>query len=101
MVNLHYWRYTRREVVSKLQQTAYEVMTATYFNALLFPPVALFRILHRLVKKPHEKPDTDLKYSLGPVNELLFYIFRSERWLLRFVNFPVGTSVLVVARKRV
>ena len=100
VVNLHYRRYTRKEVVSKLQQTGYAVMRATYFNTLLFPPVTTFRILHRILKKPHDKPDTDLKYSLGPVNGLLYHIFRSEKWLLRFMNFPVGTSVLVVARKR-
>ena len=100
VVNLHYRRYTRKEVVSKLQQTGYAVMRATYFNTLLFPPVTTFRILHRILKKPHDKPDTDLKYSLGPLNGLLYHIFRSEKWLLRFMNFPVGTSVLVVARKR-
>ena len=97
VVSLHFRRYTRKQLTAKVRQTGYLVTRATYFNTLLFPPVAAFRITRRLLKaKPS---DSDFKYSLGPANALLYALFASEKWLLRFMNFPVGVSVFVVARK--
>lgn len=99
VVNLHHRRYTRKELVSKLQASGFTVTRATYFSTWLFPPVAGFRILQRLLRRPTHEPDTDFKYSLGVVDRLLYHIFHSEKWLLRFVDFPFGSSVLAVAQK--
>ena len=99
VVSHHYRRYTRKELTDRLRQAGYVVTRATYFNTLLFPPVAAFRLVHRLFKRPHQQANTDLKYSLGPANALLYTLFASEKWLLRFMNFPVGVSVFVVAQK--
>jgi SAM-dependent methyltransferase len=97
VVNAHYRRYTRRELVSKVEQAGLSVTRATYFSTLLFPPVAVLRILRRTTSE--EDAATDLKYSLGPADRMLYHIFLAERRLLRHVNLPFGTSVLVVARK--
>ena len=99
VVSHHYRRYTRKALTATMQQAGYRIVRATYFNTLLFPPVAAFRIAHRLLKRPDQPADTDLKYSLGPINTLLYAIFYSEKWLLRVLNFPVGVSLFIVARK--
>ena len=99
VVNLHYRRYTRKGLVGLLQQAGFEVKRATYFNAILFPPVALFRIAHRLLKKPEKHAGSDFDYSIGMGDGLLYALFASEKWLLRYMNFPAGVSLFCVAQK--
>ena len=98
-VNRHYRRYTRKALVARVRQTGYVVTRATYFNTLLFPPVAAFRLARRLLKRPAAHSDADFQYSLGPADAVLYALFSSEKRLLRFMNFPVGVSVLLTARK--
>ena len=98
VVNEHYRRYTRRELVSKVERAGLSVTRATYFSTLLFPPVAAFRIFRRMMGAT-EKATSDLGYSLGPIDRMLHRVFLTERSLLRHVDLPFGTSVLVVARK--
>jgi SAM-dependent methyltransferase len=99
VVNLHHRRYTRRELVRKLERAGFVVLRATYFSTLLFPAVAAFRVLHRLLRRPDSPAHTDMKYSLGPIDRLLYGLFHLEKWLLRSLDLPVGTSVLVVAKR--
>ena len=99
VVNLHYRRYTRPEVVGKLEGAGFVVLRATYFSTLLFPAVAAFRIVQRLLRRADSPAHSDMKYSLGPIDQLLYGLFHLEKWLLRVFDLPVGTSVLVVARR--
>ncbi len=96
VVSGHYRRYTRRGLLLRLKEAGFTPLRATYFNALLFPAVAAFRVARRLLRGTRGK--TDLRYSLGPLDRLLYLIFAAEAWLLRALNLPFGVSILVVAR---
>jgi len=98
VVNRHCRRYTRAELVWKVEQAGFAVIRATYFQALLFPPVAAIRIFRRLTSRPTDQPTTDV-HSLGWLSRVLYRVFVFERRLLRHMDLPVGTSVLLVARK--
>lgn len=100
VVNRHYRRYTRKQLVSKVDEAGFTAMRATYFCTLLFPPVAALRILRRLMARPDDQPTTDMTYSLGSFDHVLYRVFLMERGLLRWVDLPYGTSVLLVARTR-
>lgn len=98
VTNLHYRRYTRGRLVRLLKQHGFRIQRATYFNTLLFPPVAAQRLLARL--RPLDPDSTESDFAFGPpwLDALLYRIFRSEAALLRAMNFPFGVSVLVIAR---
>jgi SAM-dependent methyltransferase len=98
-VNHHWRRYTRPRLVSALERSGLEVERATYFNTLLFPPIAGVRLAQRLrPRKGPPRPDTQLSES-GFVNSTLSRVFGSEAGLIgRGARMPFGVSVLALAR---
>ncbi|MFK7847957.1 MAG: class I SAM-dependent methyltransferase [Rhodothermales bacterium] len=99
VINLHYRRYTRKNLEEALRKAGFEIMKSTYFNSILFPFVALVRIVNRIFKNPEKQAQSDFTYSLGKGDELLYRLFASEKWFLRYMNFPIGVSLFCVARK--
>ena len=99
VVNLHYRRYTRKELCRKLQRHGFTVVRASYFNGILFPFIAVFRLLAKLPPLKNRPARSDFEYSAGPLNRLLYGLFRLEWPLLKHVNLPFGGSCFVLARK--
>jgi 2-polyprenyl-3-methyl-5-hydroxy-6-metoxy-1,4-benzoquinol methylase len=98
VVNLHFRRYTRAQLAERLEAAGFQVQRATYFNSLLFPPIAAVRLFARLFSS-HKKPaKSDFEYSSGGLGEVLYRIFAAEAgWLERF-PFPCGVSVFAVVQ---
>lgn len=88
-------RFTRKEVVELLRATGFEIIRATYWNATLFPLVALLRILRRR----GGVEESDLRPIPDPWNRVLSGIVRAEAAWIRRGSLPVGSSVFCVARK--
>ncbi len=97
VVSGHYRRYTLRGLRVRVQAAGLSPVRATYFNTLLFPAVAVFRIVGRLFRS--SRGSSDLRYTLGPIDQLLFLVFAAEQWLLKVFNLPFGVSVFIAARK--
>ena len=90
-------RFTRRELVTLIESAGLEPVRATYWNAILFPAIAVLRLLRR--RSSHE--DSDLEgYSDSPVARLLSGILTVERAAMRLGNLPFGVSIFAVARKQ-
>lgn len=91
-------RYNKNELVKKLESHGFVVLRAFYANFFLFPLVILFRLFEKLFSK---KASTE---GLFAGNFLLDIIFRQflylEAWLLKYVNFPYGSSVICLAMKK-
>ncbi len=88
-------RYTLRELRTKLTKAGFRIERITYLNTLLFPAVAVSRLL----KNIFGKCESDFKRTPRMLNELLFRILSSESSLLTRINLPFGVSVLAIARK--
>jgi hypothetical protein len=69
------------------------VKRASYFNSVLFPPIAAVR----LVKGKAGAGDDALPPA--PLNAVLHAAFATEKHLLRFGDLPVGVSILLIAQK--
>lgn len=91
-------RYNRREVAGLLRQHGFELVRATYWNTVLFPSLALIRLIRR--GKVHQvHVESDLGKINPLVNSFLYGLLGLERLFLHVGNFPFGLSVFVVARK--
>jgi SAM-dependent methyltransferase len=89
-------RYTRGEVRSLLDDAGLSVLSATYCNSLLFPLILLRRLLDRLTGRT----GSDVGFLPGPLEWAFRQVLLLEaRWVHRGFSFPVGTSVLALARK--
>lgn len=90
-------RFTRREVVSLLEAAGLEVLTATYWNTLLFPLAAAARLLSR---GEAAGEGSDVKPVSPAINAAFGAATALERVMLRVFPMPFGLSVFAVARKQ-
>ncbi len=92
-------RFTKARLRGALEAAGFEVDRISYANSLLLP-VALFkfRVWEPLTK---QAPSSGVVVPAAWLNRLLQAPLECEAWRLRSGgNFPVGQSLLVLARKR-
>lgn len=106
VVNHHFRRYSRRELVAALRGGGLRVRRSSFWNVALYFPTAALRLSTRLLRGSAAlelKPDAtgDLHHFAGLANRLLLRWVRAENWLLRHVDLPMGVSVFALAQKPV
>jgi len=94
-VNHHRRRYRRTELRRKLVGAGFRIRRLTYFNFLLFPPIALIRLVGRL----SGRKGSDFEVPFRGINGMLAGIFGAERYLLGVTSLPFGVSLLAVCEK--
>jgi SAM-dependent methyltransferase len=88
-------RYTRAELVALLQDAGLEVLDSSYCNTLLLPLLTLRRTLDRWTGRQ----GSDVGFLPAPFEWLFRSVLQIEARLLRYIHFPVGASVIALARK--
>src|SRR3989344_1354262 len=97
-VSHHFRRYTKGWLLREIKKsTSLEIIRSSYYNTFLFPPIAAVRLLSRLFKWKGRESDYDLNSPF--LNKILFFIFNTERKLLKKINYPFGVSILAVLKK--
>jgi SAM-dependent methyltransferase len=91
----HKRRYRKDDYLALFDAAGLKVVRATYFNAALFPLIALVRLL----KFGRRSGGGDDALPPGPANGLLTCLFSAEAWVLRLCDLPFGVSLLVVAER--
>ena len=79
-----------------LESHGFVVEKLSYWNSLLFLPIAVLRLARKHMKNREIK--TDVEELPDIVNSFLAVILRCESYLLAHINLPFGVSVLCVAR---
>jgi len=102
-VSEHKRRYRRRPLVELLRRSGFQVDYASYFNTLLFPPIAAVRVFRRVF--PRERAparngasDFDLRLP-GVVESALEKLFSLERHAIGNAALPFGISILCSAKR--
>jgi hypothetical protein len=74
----------------------------SFMFASLFPLMASVRLVQRVTRRfgRQVSAETDIAVPVGPVNLLLTALVSAEAALMRHVPMPIGSSLLVVARKK-
>lgn len=96
----HYRRYRRGALVRLLNRSGFEVRSSSYFNCLLFPFFLAARLSQRVLRSRSREPRADYPSLPGLLNRLFAGLLALESRLLDRVRLPVGSSVLVIARRR-
>ncbi|HBI42599.1 MAG TPA: hypothetical protein DDY78_07030 [Planctomycetales bacterium] len=95
-VSNHHRRYTRSTFNSLLRRAGYRPVWSSYFNTLLFPAAATTILAKRLFQ-PGAMYRSNISESPPWQNAVLYKLFAAERSLLRWLRFPFGLSIIVVA----
>ena len=95
----HHRRYSRPLLLASLARVGFVPLRASYFNTLLFPPIAAARLIRRLLPTPTSvRSDFELNRP-GSLNTLLARLFGLEAGLLRRRSLPFGVSIVALAAR--
>lgn len=97
-INMHYRRYTNKELKSKLIAENLAIEKASYWNFVLFIPVFAFRKITSIFNK-NKKGEGDISIGNSFLNSCLLQLIILENKLLKAVNFPFGVSTFCIAKR--
>lgn len=95
-ISHHRIRYTKKQMVERLRSAGYKVERATYANWTFFAPILAGRTLMKL---SGIRPESENNVNVSALNGVFGKLFGAERFWLKRFNFPVGVSIVLVARK--
>ncbi len=96
-VSNHRIRYTKKQIVERLNKAGFEIERATYANWTFFAPILAGRTLMKIAGI---KPESENNVNISALNGIFGKIFSAERLWLKNFNFPFGVSIVIVAKKK-
>jgi SAM-dependent methyltransferase len=94
-------RYTSGAVQTLLRTNGFVIERCSYVNSLLLPVALAQRLIERTLPEL-ERHDSDLDMPFAWLNEALRWPLAAEAaWLARGHSFPIGLSILCLARRSV
>jgi len=97
IVTGHKKRYSKRGISNVLKQNGFQIMRSSYFNFFLFFPILFARRVIRLLGLQLHS-ENEINFPL--LNFFLKTIFSLEPYLLKYLPFPFGVSIVCVAKKQ-
>ncbi len=99
-VSHHKRRYRKGPLKGLVRGSGFEIDYATYFNKLLFPPIAAVRLFRRVFPADAEAGKSDFDMRLpGSIEAVLEKLFSFERHAIDRTSLPFGISILCSARR--
>ena len=95
-ISNHRIRYTKKQIVERLQSAGFEIERATYANWTFFAPILAGRTLMKITGI---KPESENNVNVSALNGIFGKIFSSERLWLKKFDFPFGVSIVITAQK--
>ena len=99
IISQHRRRYTKQTLKGVFAQAGLPRPYVTYFNTILFPPVAAVRWSRRSMRLATDRGNDFEGNHPGAINDILAMIFSLERHLIRRLPLPVGVSLLATLRR--
>ena len=90
-------RYTRRSLRRHFEDADFGVKRLTYTNISILPMVAGIRFAQRLIG--HRESTQEISVPVPPVNAALKVLLAVEAAAVRWVDMPIGSSLLALARR--
>jgi ubiquinone/menaquinone biosynthesis C-methylase UbiE len=92
-------RYIKKRLKLFLQDAGFSIVHMTYWNAIFFPLLVIWRPLSRLFANASQ-PVSDLRPLPPLINKALTYIILQELKLTHYLSLPFGSSIFAVAKKK-
>ncbi|HEY7162021.1 MAG TPA: class I SAM-dependent methyltransferase, partial [Acidobacteriota bacterium] len=90
-------RYKKKQLEILLRSCGFKMKRCYYRNCLLFPFIALSRLLRKA--KNRENPESDVTLPPAFINNSLTKILFTDDWLSKKIPFPAGLSIFCVGTK--
>ncbi len=89
-------RYSKKELITKVNQAGFSIHKASYIYFITFPLFFINRFISKYLTK---KSGSDVNQINPIINQLLIYLLFFESKLLKFFNLPIGSSIIILAKK--
>lgn len=96
----HFRRYSFNKFLNKVERAGFKVIKASYCVSFVFPMVLAYRMLRKVVFSNSKKNTAYISLPI-PINNFFIYILKIEAFLLRYIKFYFGTSIICLAQKPV
>lgn len=91
----HFRRYSKGEIKAKLEAVGFSIKFVSHAIVLPFFPIALFRLLQKVLRRANKTPKSSLIILPPLLNEFLYSILLREAKLIgRGISFPFGVSII-------
>ncbi|MET0754061.1 MAG: class I SAM-dependent methyltransferase [Pyrinomonadaceae bacterium] len=95
-ISNHRIRYTKKQIVERLEKAGFEIERATYANWTFFAPILAGRTLMKITGI---KPESENNVNVSALNGIFGKLFSAERFWLKNFDFPFGVSIVITAKK--
>ena len=96
----HKRRYTKNQLLNRIASLNCTVTKSTYYNALLFLPIAVVRTFKSFMAAEGKQAESDFFMPLPRwLNSALYSLFAAELKCLKILDIPFGLSILTVIQK--
>jgi hypothetical protein len=92
-------RYTRPRLRAKLEAAGFEIARLSYTNCATLPITLAVRLAQRLTGAAGRQDDAELAVPSAPINAVLTALLAVEAFFLGWINLPIGSSVMCLARR--
>lgn len=97
----HKIRYTKKELIEKLENSGFEIITARYFFMSITPLLFLRRVLNKDDGSKVKEEEYSNDISINPtLSKILLFISNIENKINRFLPNLFGGSLFIIARKK-
>jgi SAM-dependent methyltransferase len=96
IVGMHKRRYSKKELVTKIEGEGFKILRFSYFNFFLFFPIMIGR---RIIYLLGLNIESENKINLPLINFFLKVVFSIEPHYLKYFSFPFGVSIYCIAKK--
>ena len=93
----HFRRYNNK-MLKNLTKEYFKIIKLSYYNFFLFPLSLILFVMIKIIKIKSFITSAE-KTPNSILNNFLYRIFSSERFFLKYINFPFGNSIVFFARK--
>ncbi len=102
-ISYHKRRYGKHDIVDKLNTAGFKIRRYTYFMFFLFPLLAFIRLVRRANPKSNNSARVSNKTlelrTIPVINGIFLALLRFEKYLIRYISLPFGSSILILAQK--
>lgn len=91
-------RYADKDFSKEVKKAKFKILYLTYLGSFLLP-IVIFKHLKEILTNS-VSPHSSVENIWNPLNKLLIFLFKVERFLLQIYRIPFGISFLLFARKK-
>lgn len=93
-------RYTKQQIEGLFDKNKWQIKKVSYRIFFLFPLIVIIRLFKKIGGKNDHISKTDSNLPPKLFNTMLYCIQKIENVLFKFIDFPFGSSIFLVAEKK-